>query len=222
MNGQYQISNIKYQNCGVAAKRQRLPQFCFLLSNFCIFFVAGCGTANKQALMVEQIEQLTEQKTQLSHQVEQTKSENEQLKKQVQVLSGLPDEVKGENLYSLQRIKITGYTDLHDKEGDGKKEVLIVHIQPIDEEGDIVKAAGAADVELWDLNKEDGQALLGRWKVEPDELRESWVAFVVINYRLTFDVADKIGDFEEPLTVKVTFTDYLTGKVFNEQKVIKP
>jgi len=26
---------------------------------------------------------------------------------------------------------------------------------------------------------------------------------------------------EEPLTVKVTFTDYMTGKVFKEQKVIK-
>ncbi|GAI66166.1 unnamed protein product, partial [marine sediment metagenome] len=32
----------------------------------------------------------------------------------------------------------------------------------------------------------------------------------------------KIDEFEEPLTVKVTFTDYLAGKVFTEQKVIKP
>ncbi|GAH67953.1 unnamed protein product, partial [marine sediment metagenome] len=55
------------------------------------------------------------------------------------------------------------------------------------------------------------------------ELKKLWFAtLITINYRLTFDVADKITGDEEALTVKVTFTDYLTGKVFTEQKVIKP
>jgi hypothetical protein len=39
---------------------------------------------------------------------------------------------------------------------------------------------------------------------------------------LTFDVADKITGDEKALVVKVTFTDYPSGKVFEEQKVIKP
>jgi hypothetical protein len=64
--------------------------------------------------------------------------------------------------------------------------------------------------------------MLGQWKVETDELKKVWFkTLVTINYRLTFDVADIVETLEEPLTVKVTFTDYLTGKVFNEQKVIK-
>ena len=241
MNSQYQIwihtlltgvSNmdtyasdrrIKYQNCGVAAKRQRLLQFCFLLSIFCISFVAGCGTADKQALLVEQVEQLTEQKKQLTRQIEQSNSESEQLRKQLQVLSGLPKEVKLENLYQLQRIKIGGYTGFYDKDEDGKKEKLIVYIQPMDEEGDKVKAAGAVDVQLWDLNKADGEALLGQWHVSPGELKKVWFATLITsNYRLMFDAGDTIKDPKEPLTVKVTFTDYLTGRVFKEQKVIKP
>jgi len=78
------------------------------------------------------------------------------------------------------------------------------------------------DVQLWDLNKTNGQALLGQWKVEPDELKKLWFAtLVTINYRLTFDVTDIVESLEEQLTVKVTFTDYMTGKVFKEQKVIK-
>jgi len=82
--------------------------------------------------------------------------------------------------------------------------------------------AGAVDVQLWDLNKTDSEALLDEWRVEPEELKKLWFAtMITINYRLTFDVADKIESMEEPLTVKVTFTDYLTGKVFKEQKVIK-
>jgi hypothetical protein len=140
------------------------------------------------------------------------------------VLSGLPEEVKGDNLYRLEIIKIGKYTGFFDKDDDDTKEKLIVYIQPIDEEGDIIKATGAVDVQLWDLDSSEvNQALLGEWHVEPVELKKLWFAtLVTINYRLTFDIADKVQSFDEPLTVKVTFTDYLSGKVFKEQKVIKP
>lgn len=187
-----------------------------------LVFVAGCEDVNKSPLK-EKIDTLTQEKMELTHRIEQSEAENEQLKKQIQVLSGLPPQVKPEKLYDLQRVKITGYTNLYDQDKDGKEEKLIVYLQPIDEDGDIIKAAGAVDVQLWDLDKDDGQAMLGQWHVEPNQLKKLWFATIItINYRLTFDVADKIGTFEEPLTVKVTFTDYLTGKVFKEQKVIKP
>ena len=187
-----------------------------------LLFAGGCESTNSKIPLVEQIQTLKEEKKQLISQIERFKAGNEQLKKQIQVLSGLPED-KLEGLYKLQKIKIGRYTNLYDKDKDGKKEKLIVYIQPIDEEGDIVKAAGAVDVQLWDLNKEAGQALLGQWHVKPDELKKLWFATIItINYRLTFDVADKIDKFEEPLTVRVTFTDYLSGKVFKEQKVIKP
>ncbi len=86
-----------------------------------------------------------------------------------------------------------------------------------------MKATGAVDVQLWDLNKEQDEALVGQWHVGPEELKGLWFAtLIIINYRLTFDVGEKIEEFKEPLTVKVTFTDYLSGKVFKEQRVIKP
>ncbi|MBA7477426.1 hypothetical protein ES707_12835 [subsurface metagenome] len=185
---------------------------------------SGCESTGSQKIPpAKQIQTLKQEKRQLARQIEQAEAEAEQLKKQIQILSDLPPEARFENLYHLQRTKITRYTNLYDKDKDGKKEKLIVYIQPIDEEGDIVKATGAVDVQLWDLNKENGQALLGQWQVKPDELKKLWFAtLMTINYRLTFDIADKVESFEEPLTVKVTFTDYLTGKVFTEQKVIKP
>ena len=198
--------------------------FCFLSSVLCLLsFVAGCENANKKSPLAEQIQQLKQEKTELTRQIERSENENEQLQKQILVLSGLPEEAKAENLYRLQRIKVTRYTNFYDKDKDGEKEKLIVYIQPLDEEGDIVKATGDVDVQLWDLNKEANQALLGQWHVTPGQLKKLWFAtLITINYRLTFDVADKIENIQEPLTVKVTFTDYLTGKVFKEQKVIKP
>ena len=191
----------------------------------CLLVLAGgCGSDNKKSPLAEQIQQLKQEKTQLTRQIERFENENKQLKQQIQVLSGLPEQVKAENLYRLQKIQITQYTNLYDKDKDGQYEKLIVYIQPIDEEGDIVKASGAVDVQLWDLNSaQANQALLGQWYVTPGRLKKLWFAtLITINYRLTFDVADKIDNFDEPLTVKVTFTDYLSGRVFKEQKVIEP
>jgi len=194
-----------------------------ILAGCLLAFAAGCENAGSKSSLAKEINTLKQENRQLIRQIELSGTETEQLKNQIQLLADLPPEARFESLYRLQRIKITRYTDFYDKDKDGKAESLIVYIQPIDEQGDIVKATGSVDVQLWDLNKEDGQALLGAWRVEPDELKKLWFATIlIINYRLTFDIADITTDLKEPLTVKVTFTDYLSGKVCTEQKVIKP
>jgi len=220
-----QKSDVRCQKSEIRSQISDVRFFCLLSFIFCLCVVAGCENANSiRTPLVEQIGNLTEQNKQLENQLEQIRAENKQLTKQIHVLSGLPEEVKGENLYRLQKIEIGKYTGFFDKDDDGKKEKLIVYIKPIDEEGDIIKATGTVDVQLWDLDSSEAdQALIGQWHVEPDELKKLWFATIVtINYRLTFGIADKVKSFDEPLTVKVTFTDYLSGKVFKEQKVIKP
>jgi len=182
-------------------------------------FAPGCSSPDKESPLLAEIEQLTNEKKQLQKQLNQTKDQNEDLEKRNQVLAGLPEDVKGENLYSIHSIKITKYTNLYDKDKDGKKEKLIVYIQPIDQDGDIIKAAGAVEVQLLDWDNKN----IGQWQVTTRQLKKLWFATVVkTNYRLTFDIAGKLEDPKEPLTVKVAFTDHLTGKVFKEQSEIKP
>ena len=190
---------------------------------FLTFFV-GCDSSYTESPLQERVETLTIQQQQLESQLEQSKAENEQLQKQIHTLSGLPEQLKGQNLYSLQNIEIGKYTGFYDKDKDGTKEKLIVYIEPIDEEGDVIKAAADVEVELWDLNKTDGSALLKKWPpVKPDELKKLWFdSMLKINYRLTYDITDIVKSLDESLTVKVTFTDYLSGKVFEKQKVINP
>jgi len=184
---------------------------------------AGCGGTDKGVPLQDKIQSLSDDKAQLQKQVEQTKAENEQLKKQNKVLAALPDEVKGQNLSDIEEVKISRLTNLYDKDKDGQDEMLIIYVQPIDRDGDVVKAPGEVDVELWDLEREPGEAKLGDWRIKPEELRKLWFdAVMSTNYRLTFDVGEMAIDPTEPLTVKVAFTDYLTGKVFKDQYVIKP
>ena len=219
MNVQCPVSKLPNQRKAIMTSSNLHFAFCFLIF---LILVTGCATPNDKESLAAKMEQLTQENKQFQEQFEQSNAENKQLKDQIQVLSGLPDNVSLENLNRIERVKIGRYTGFFDKDNDGKKEKLIVYIQPVDEQGDTIKVTGAVDVQLWDLNKTNGQALLGQWKVEPDELKKLWFAtLVTINYRLTFDVTDIVESLEEQLTVKVTFTDYMTGKVFKEQKVIK-
>jgi hypothetical protein len=185
-----------------------------------ILLACGCGGAKGRIAAATDTVNLKEQNRQCTDKLHKSQVEVEQLKKQVAVISELKSGLKLESLYNLQSLTITRYTGLYDNEA-GKKERLVVYIQPIDDDGDVIKATGSVDVELWDLSKPD-HAQLGKWHIEPAELKKMWVATLVsINYRLPFDVGDKILNTKGDLTVKVTFTDYIFGKVFTEQFVVK-
>jgi cell division protein FtsB len=215
-NRKKQDTGYRIQNMGRAIFRTSLFVFIFL------FFSSGCNSGKSENKLRLQVKSLTDENAKLTNQVEKLTSENEQLQKQNTVLQDLPDSVKGVNLYKLETVKISSYSGLFDENNKGKPDTLVVLIQPIDNYGDIIKAAGSVEVELWDLNKPQNQALIGKWHVSPEELKKDWVSFLATDYRLSFDIAGKIDKLTEPLTLKVTFTDYLSGKVFYAQKVIQP
>ncbi len=200
-------------------------KFLFLCLGSCVLglvSLTGCDSAKKIESLNQQITQLSEEKEALAKQIDDISSENKELTKQNQTLSELPENVKGKNLYQLANVKIHGFSGFSDEDEDGEKDTLVVYIQPIDENGDKFKAPGAVEVELWNLNNSEDQALLHRWSVEFEDLKEKWVALLVTNYRLTFDITKIVENFDEPLNLKIKFTDYLSGKVFYNQKVIKP
>jgi hypothetical protein len=185
--------------------------------------LAGCGIGSARKHPLEaKVRELQMEKAQLAGQLEQSQVQVEQLKAQIKALSALP-KGKDENPYVLNGVKITRYTGFYDKDGDGRREKLIVYIQPIDRDGNVFKAAGIASVQLWDLSRPSGQALLGQWQVEPAELHKLWFdALMSTSYRLMFDAPASPETLAKPLTVQVIFTDYLTGQVFTEQYVIQP
>ena len=194
-----------------------------LLSSIVLSCFVGCQDARQNESMAARIEELTQEKAQLQAQIEQAQAENQQLKERVQVLSGLPEQARIETIRRLESVKIGRFTGFYDKDKDGKKEKLIVYVEPMDQQGDRIKAAGTVDVQLWDLDKSQGDALLGQWHVPADELAREWFdTLLSTNYRCVFDIAGKVTDFSRTLTAKVTFTDYLTGRTFTDQMAIKP
>jgi outer membrane murein-binding lipoprotein Lpp len=202
----------------------RYSILCLLSSVLCLYFLAGCeSNAAPENPLTKQVDTLTREKREMMRQIEMLESKNKELQKQINTLHDFPDDVSFKDIYEVKRIKITKYTNLYDKDKNGSKETLIVYIQSIDQDGDIIKAPADVNVQLLDLDKDKGPVVLGKWNIKPEQLRKLWIDVLMkTNYRLAFDVSDKIEDPDKPLTVMVTFTDYLTGKVFEEQKLIKP
>lgn len=223
MNMQYRISKIGFRSSNFVS-RHVTGLALLLCSCVLMYFLTGCeSTASPKNPLAVQVQTLTQDKREMMSQIEQLESKNKALHKQIKTLHGLNDKVELKDLNNVQSIKITKYTNLFDKDKDGKKETLIVYIQPIDQDGDIIKAPADVHVRLLDLDKDKDPVVLGRWNITPTKLKKLWLnAFMKTNYRLTFDIAGKVTDPDKTLTVMVTFTDYLTGKVFEEQKLIKP
>jgi hypothetical protein len=184
-------------------------------------FLLGCDRGMEKSLF-SQIKLLAEEKTELKLQVEKLQGANEELTKQVETLSALGPEVRLEALGRLASIEISGRSGLYDKDRDGTKETLVVYVRTIDDAGDAIKAVGSVEVQLWDLEAEDN-ARLAQWRIKPDELKRLWSSTVMTSYfRLTFDASELLRDNEKELTVKVTFTDYITGNILRKQRVIQP
>ena len=183
--------------------------------------VGGCQGPSKGS-PEQTVKPLASRIKNLQDQVLLLKAENQALKRQLETADNRPFEIGAKEFYRLQKIRLTRYTGFYDKDKDGSKEKLIVYVQPVDEAGDVVKASGTVDVQLWDLSADPNRALLGAWHVDPQDLHKMWFAtLVTINYRLMFDRPLDVP-LDKPLTVKVVFTDGLTGQVFTEQIVIKP
>ncbi len=191
------------------------------LTSAMMVIAAGCDSTGSQSLW-DQIKNLTQDKSQLKQRVDTLETENAELSARVKTLTALGPEKRIEALSGIERIAIEKRSGLVDKDKDGKKETLVVYIRPRDDTGDTVKAPGAITLQLWDLNAPPDRALLKEWKIEPEELKKRWSGTVLTSYyRLSYKIPDLLNDQQTELTIKLTFTDYITGKTLNAQKVIK-
>ncbi|MCI0499857.1 MAG: hypothetical protein L0Y36_09290 [Planctomycetales bacterium] len=181
--------------------------------------LAGCG--GRGLTPWDDLKTLQAENTDKALQIQQLQAENSRLKEQVQTLSGLDQQVRLEAVDTLARIQIGKYTGLYDKDKDGIAETLVVYVEPLDSAQDYVKAVGQCAVQVWNLDAPQQQAKLAEWAVTPNQLHKSWGGSVfAAYYRLAFPMAHLLSGTPHELTVKVAFTDYLTGKILTGQKTV--
>ncbi|MBC8378784.1 MAG: hypothetical protein H8E62_06385 [Planctomycetes bacterium] len=191
-----------------------------IIFTLAVVLCGGCG--NGANPLLTDIDNLKSENTELSLKVESLQQENTQLAGQVNTLSALDKDVRLDSLDTLDEIRIAKRTGLYDKDKDGTRETLVVYIEPLDTTQDFIKAVGTAQVELWDLDADPAAAKLAEWSLTPEQLHPLWGGNIFAGYyRLSFPIANIVTGQAKELTVKVTFTDMLSGKVLGDQTTIK-
>lgn len=183
--------------------------------------LVGCGSPARDNTLWEKINQLQAQKNELETRAEHLEAENQQLLEQCHALDALDRTVRLSALDRLVRIQIGKHSRLTDQNRDGQIDTLTVHLEPIDQTEDVVKAPGQVKVSLWHLDPQANQHLLGEWILSAEQLKTMWGHSLTGRYyRLTFNLTEPLPDKTEEFTVKIEFTDYLTGKVLTAQTVL--
>jgi len=182
----------------------------------------GCG-ARPNAANIE----LRKQVMELEQQVEQMRLERDadrativSLQSDRPTTQSLPQE-RLDELFTVAGIKLgrlTGGFDADPQQsGD---ESIRVHVAPFDSSGDDLKASGTVVVEAFDLSSD--AARIGRWSFDLAATRSAWNSSgllyeYVLDCPLSAVAAPKSGE----LTLRVTFTDALTGRSFSAQQLVR-
>ncbi len=187
-----------------------------------VFIFSGCQDKASRDSSSKKLS-LSDQNHQLKKQLANISTENEHLRNRIALLTETAPGARLESLYKIERLKIGSYTNLYDSDKDGNFEKLKVYLEPTDSRGDAIKTAADVTVELWDLGRVSDEALIGSWQVTSQELGNMWFSVMMkTNYRLVLDLPESISEYASPLTIKVIFKDFVTGRIFNQQKIIKP
>lgn len=190
-----------------------------LIALIAAVWISGCTNPPSQNALWEQIRQLQAAKNTLETQAERLEQENQQLLEQCSALSSLDPNLRLSALDRLMQIRLARGTALTDENRDGKPETLRLHLEPIDQAGDVIKAPGELHISLWLLKPSAQKHLLGEWTVGPEELKAKWGRSLFgAYYRLMWNIEKILPLDAEELTVQAEFTDYLTGKVFRVQE----
>jgi outer membrane murein-binding lipoprotein Lpp len=183
-----------------------------------LLFVAGCSKPDKANIALrKQIQDLESQISNLQRQRDGDQATIRALESRATTIPTLPHD-RLEQVFTTHGLKIgrlTGGADADpSKQGD---EVLRVYAVPTDQRGDLLKAAGSFAIDAYDLSMPPDENHLGHWDVTTAEAADNWFGNAVM-YGYTFTFPWQRAPRGDRVTVRVTFTDALTGRQFTSQK----
>ena len=180
----------------------------------------GCAEWNQQARLRAELETSRQEIKKLTAQRDQLQQQLTGKDEQIANLLAL-GERRLENLFYVERIKLGRYTGGVDLDSKGGDDAVKVYLKPIDQYGNVIKAAGEVKIQLYDLAAEPNENLIGQYVWPANKISQQWSGGFVA-YHYAFVCPWKLGaPKHEEITVRVEFTDYLTGRQFSEQTLCK-
>ena len=174
------------------------------------FALPGCGSPDKANIelrkknqeLQEQIKQLANQRDADLHRIQGFESHATT----VPVLA----EDRLDKLFTVQSFKIGRLTN-----GDAQN--MKVYVVPLDANGDELKATGTWEIDAFDLADQE-RPRVGHWQFTTEDCKKNWVGFLLRNYVIACPWQHPPK--AQQLTIRVTFRDELTQRVFPAQEFV--
>ena len=178
---------------------------------------AGVGAAgNRQASAAE----LAAENSRLARQIAQQRRELAQVNEQLEALRGFGDD-RLAHLVHVTDVRFGRYTGGYDANGDGLDDGVNAYLVLRDAENQAIKAAGQVDIELLDLAAGVSGMQVGNWHYGIAEVTDYWLAGLMADhYRFKLTWPDQAPPQHANLTIKLVYTDGLTGRVMEIQKMV--
>jgi len=190
-----------------------VPSTLLLIATMVI--LTGCaGQPPKPNPLVEcqnQVLKLKDENSDLKKQLSEAQLTIENQTNQIARLQGLTTQQFSE-MTRLKEVRIDRLTSQYDGG-------INVYLQPIDRDGNIVKAAGSVRIKLCELQGDEPR-LVGQITVKPEELKKEWIGRFWTNH-YTIRVPFQKRPETQNVTVHVEFMELLTGKVFVSEKMVE-
>jgi len=192
----------------------------FLFCLLALWFFAGCN--GRKQLIDDSRAKLIQEKQQLQQEKAALEQENAKLQEQIAILQNFPPD-RMSQLVKVEKIEFGKFTRAYDgdteQEKDGYDDGIIVYLILKDNDGDVIKAAGDVQIELWNLAKT--RKIISK-QVPLNDLQSYWLSGPLTNhYKFQLHWPKENPPKNRFLTLKLRFQEALTGKSFEEHKKIE-
>lgn len=189
-----------------------------------VLAVGGCFNNQQKPseiqLLRERVESLEEKNDELQELVVKQRTQIDQQSERIANLMEIaPDRLK--RVLKVDRIELADRTGGFQEDDQPGDDGVRVFLRPIDQDGQLLKAAGEIVVEVYDLANPDGLQKLGAYEFSPEEAREVWHERLWTGH-YTLECPWRLGPpVHRELTIRVRFVELLTGLPFTAQGVFE-
>jgi len=121
----------------------------------------------------------------------------------------------------VKRLQLGRFTRLLDTDQNSTPDQIKIYLELRDGQGDTIKAAGSALAELYDLSAPPEQQKIARWEFDAAQLARLWRGGMMADhYLLEQELPINPPVSAKNLTLRVCFTEALTGRTLEVQKLL--
>ncbi|HOA74908.1 MAG TPA: hypothetical protein PL151_15180 [Phycisphaerae bacterium] len=182
--------------------------------------LAGCDTVRTADFLEVQREaqaakeQVATLETQLS--AEQQTVRN--LQRQLANMRGMDPDVL-DQLVTPVKIKLASQSGGYDQDGKPGDDGIVLYVQPLDKEGDVIKAAGSFVVNLLNLSDASNPRVIATYEFDVPTTLDLWYGrFMTNHFTLRCPWPPSGPPDTDEVTARVEFTVLLTGRVLIAQE----